>query len=445
MSATGLSWTGIARLGLVQAALGAVVVLATSTMNRVMAVEIGLPAVIPGALVALHYGIQVLRPRMGYGSDVGGRCTPWIIGGMAMLALGGVGAALAIAAMGSSVAGGIFLAVIAFAMIGIGVGASGTSVLVLLSKLVAPERRGGAATIVWTMMIAGIAVTATTAGRFLDPFSSQRLLAVTGVVGGVVMAMTLWAVWRIERPDSERVEAQQPLEQQSFLGALRDVWDEPRARRFAVFVFVSMLAYSAQELILEPFAGAVFHLPPGATTRLTGLQHMGVLAGMLLVGFSGRRFGSMRIWTIAGCLGSALFIVGLAASGLFGEGWPLRTNLVLLGAANGIFAVSAIGSMIGLAHQGRSGRAGTRMGVWGAAQAVAFGLGGLLGSGSSDIARQILGSPVSAYACVFAAEAALFLLAAVQASRVFQAETTRAPGASRASQTTIAAQLQTQG
>ena len=97
----GLGWLGIVRLGLVQTALGAIVVLTTSTMNRVMVVELALPAMLPGALVALHYAVQMLRPRLGYGSDVGGRRTPWIIGGMALLALGGLGASTATALMGS--------------------------------------------------------------------------------------------------------------------------------------------------------------------------------------------------------------------------------------------------------------------------------------------------------------------------------------------------------
>jgi BCD family chlorophyll transporter-like MFS transporter len=94
-----LSWLGIVRLGLVQTALGAIVVLTTSTMNRVMVVELALPALLPGILVAIHYAIQVLRPRLGHGSDVGGRRTPWIVGGMATLSLGGVLASVAIAWM----------------------------------------------------------------------------------------------------------------------------------------------------------------------------------------------------------------------------------------------------------------------------------------------------------------------------------------------------------
>ena len=72
------------RLGLVQTALGAVVVLTTSTLNRVMVVELALPALLPGLLVALHYAVQITRPRMGHGSDTGGRRTPWIVGGLCL-------------------------------------------------------------------------------------------------------------------------------------------------------------------------------------------------------------------------------------------------------------------------------------------------------------------------------------------------------------------------
>ena len=68
---------------------------------------------------------------------------------------------------------------------------------------------------------------------------------------------------------------------------MAEVWSEPTARHFTIFVFVSMLAFSAQDLILEPFAGSVFGLTPGASTQLSGLQHGGVLLGMLTVAFAG--------------------------------------------------------------------------------------------------------------------------------------------------------------
>ena len=52
-------------------AIGAIVVLMTSTLNRLMIVELALPAVLPGCLVALHYGIQITRPNWGFRSDTG--------------------------------------------------------------------------------------------------------------------------------------------------------------------------------------------------------------------------------------------------------------------------------------------------------------------------------------------------------------------------------------
>ena len=182
MSTPTLSWFVILRLGLVQTGLGAIVVLTTSTLNRVMVVELAMPAILPGALVAIHYALQVFRPAWGHGSDLGARRTPWIVGGMAVLATGGLMASVATAWMATQPLFGIALAVIAFCLIGIGVGAAGTSLLVLLAKRTDDKRRAAAATIVWVMMIAGFIVTTGVAGQMLDPFSPSRLIVVSGSV-----------------------------------------------------------------------------------------------------------------------------------------------------------------------------------------------------------------------------------------------------------------------
>ena len=442
MNAPALGWGGIARLGLVQAALGSIVVLATSTLNRVMVVELALPAIVPGALVALQYGVQVLRPVLGHGSDRGGRRTPWILGGMAVLALGGIGAAAATGLMVEHRIPGLVMAVLAYALIGVGVGACGTSLLVLLAKRVEPRRRAAAATIVWLMMMMGFVVTAGVAGHVLDPFSPARLLAVMAAACGLAMLVTVLAVSRIE---GARVEPTIDVVRSRFFDVLRQVWGEKQSRQFAIFVFVSMLAYSGQELILEPFAGHVFHLTPGASTSLAGVLHGGVLAGMLTVAVAasvvgGARLGSMRTWTIGGCAGSAAAILALACGGLLGEAWPLRSSVFVLGVANGAFAVSAIGAMMGLAANGREAREGVRMGMWGAAQAVAFALGGLVATSASDFARLALGTPQAAYGAVFAGEAILFLIAARLAQNVFAERATR-PGSPQVSGDMFAAQV----
>ena len=434
---TPLGWPGIVRLGLVQACLGSIVVLTTSTLNRVMVVELALPALLPGFLVALHYLVQVVRPRMGHGCDTGRRRTPWIVGGMALLALGGVAAAVATVWMGSDRVAGIALAVPAFLMIGIGVSASGTSLLVLLAKRVAAPRRAAAATTVWLMMIAGFAVTSGVAGKLLDPYSPMRLIVVTSAVSVLALCVTLIALWRLEgegevapAAQAHRAVAASP----AFRAAFGQVWSEPVARQFTVFIFLSMLAYSAQDLILEPFAGSVFGFTPGQSTQLSGVQHGGVLLGMLAATLAGRgaggnRFGSLRAWQVGGCVGSALALLGLVAAGFTGPAWPFKATVFMLGVANGAFSIAAIATMMRLAGEGRESREGVRMGLWGAAQAVAFGLGGLVGTGASDLARWLVGSPGVAYATVFAFEALLFVAAAVLAARLGHVPSPPAPRA----------------
>lgn len=428
-----LSWLGIVRMGLVQTGLGAIVVLTTSTLNRVMVVELALPAMLPGALVAIHYALQVFRPAWGHGSDRGARRTPWIIGGMAVLALGGFLAACATAWMATQPLFGVALAIVAFCLIGGGVGAAGTSLLVLLAKRTDEKRRAAAATIVWVMMIAGFIVTTAVGGHLLDPFSPLRLIQVSGGVSLIAMALTFIGVLGIEGKASAitTVTAQQAAPQGSFVDAFKEVWAEPQARRFAIFVFVSMLAYSAQDLILEPFAGAVFGFTPGETTKLSSMQHGGTLLGMAMVPILGALFpksrGNLQIWTVGGCIASAIALLGLSSAAIVGPSWPLRATVFALGVTNGAYAVAAIGSMMELVGAGGEHREGVRMGLWGAAQAIAFGIGGFIGTLASDLARLILGAPALSYAAVFAAEAGLFVVSAAMAIWVHRARAVPAP------------------
>ncbi|MEE4108701.1 MAG: BCD family MFS transporter [Halieaceae bacterium] len=425
----GLSWLGIIRLGLVQTCLGAIVVLTTSTINRIMVVELALPAMLPGILVAVHHAVQMSRPRFGHGSDIGGRTTGWIIGGMVLLAFGGVGAAAGTNLLASSTALGFLVCALSFTAIGLGASAAGTSLLVTLAKHVAPHRKAAAASIVWIMMIAGFAVTAGAAGHFLDPFSPARLLLVCGSVSALAVLVTLVATFRVEprTPLQSAADLAAPRHHGRFGTALREVWEERDARRFTIFVFVSMLAYSAQDLILEPFAGTVFGMTPGQSTQLAGVQHGGVLCGMLIVAATTlmRRNASLvvlRAWSVGGCLASAGALVAIAIGGARAESWPLAGNVFLLGLANGAFAVAAIASMMTLAGRGTARREGLRMGIWGASQAIAFALGGFLGTVAIDVSRALISEAPAAYAVVFSAEAGLFVVAAIIGLRLRAAD-----------------------
>lgn len=112
---------------------------------------------------------------------------------------------------------------------------------------------------------------------------------------------------------------------------------------------------------------------------------------------------------------------------MIGEGYPLKLTVFALGLFNGAFSIAAIASMMKLAGEGRGGREGTRVGLWGAAQAIAFGAGGLLGAAASDLARALIDSPGFAYGAVFFTEALLFLIAAKLAMQIGTPQTTVTP------------------
>jgi BCD family chlorophyll transporter-like MFS transporter len=435
-ASAGFGWLGIARIGLVQASIGALVMMATTVLNRLMVVEFALAAAIPAGLVAWHYAVQLGRPLWGHGSDKGGNRTLWIIGGVALLAAAMLLATQATLMLGTSPALGFTLAVIAYSLIGVGVGAGGTSALALLASGVAPQRRAAAAALTWIMMVAGIVASAITVGKLIQPFSPERLLLVAGGLALVMVSITALATFRLERQAGQFGHAAEGGEAPDFGAAIREIWNEAAARRFTIFIFVSMIAFSMQDLILEPFAGLVFGMAPGESTQLGGQHQGGILIGMIVTGiggsaFSQRRPDGLRLWVIGGCLLSAVGLGALGLAAVNGPPWPLGINVFVLGLGNGIFAVAAIGAMMGLAGAGEKTREGVRMGVWGASQAIAFGLGGLIGAVGVDLARKALGEDGAAFQLVFAIEAAAFVLAALLAVKATGGAAVRASMANR--------------
>ena len=236
-----------------------------------MVVEQALPALVPGLLLGLHHALQSTRPRMGHGTDRGARHTPWILGGMAVLALGSVLAALATVQMGASFVPGLLLAVLGFTMIGLGVSAAGTSLLALLAKRVADGRQAGAATVVWVMMIMGFIVTRRLGGPHAGAVFGPPLAAGDRHGGGrclgaghggalgfgtrpgprcrpVPVGIPGPAGLRPLPPALPPTEAADAL---AFKAALAAVWADPVARRFSVFVFLSDFALGGLRLTLS--------------------------------------------------------------------------------------------------------------------------------------------------------------------------------------------------
>jgi BCD family chlorophyll transporter-like MFS transporter len=323
---------------------------------------------------------------------------------------------------------GIAAAVPSFLLIGLGIGAAGTNLLALLSTRVSAERQAPAGSLVWIMMIFGLALTGITAGQLLDPYSHGRLVTVTLSVSAVALALTLLGVWGQERGKAREIAPRDG----DFRAVLAELWGDPRVRVFTIFVFASMLAYNLQDLILEPFAGHVFGLTVGESTKLGGMHHGGALAGMLAVLLGGTLLARwvtvpLRVWVVGGCLLSGLALMGLAWGGTQAETWPLGINIFTLGLANGAFAVAAIGAMMGLAREGGGGREGVRMGLFGAAQAIAFGVGSFAGTAMVDVMRLLVPRDALAYGSVFAFEGFVFLVAAALALRLSSPNAEAAP------------------
>ncbi len=412
-------FTAVLRLGVVQACMGALIVLITATMNRVMVVELGLPALIPGVLVALHYAVQMwLRPRMGHFADQHGHLTRWIVLGMVMLAAGVTAIAMTLPMLRTAPAVGYPLIIAAFLLVGLGVSTAGTLLLTLLSLRVAPARHARAAATVWLCMIAGFILCTIVASTLLTPFSFETLVRCTMIIGAACVALTAVALIGLDTPRVAKVADR--TAGMPFPEALRLVWADPIARRFTCFVGLSMLAYSTQDLILEPFAGAVFGLTPGESTAISGVHQGGSLIGMLLTAMLSTRFGTLAGWARYGCLGSAVALLCIAISPMLDSLLMLKASLFALGVANGAFAIGAIGSMMSLSAAADQSQTGVRMGVFGASQAIAMAGGGMLGAGASDLMRAVLGSDQLGYGSVFAMEAALFVGAALLASAARQ-------------------------
>ena len=410
-----LGWGGIVRLCLANAAIGGLSALPVNLFNRLMTVELALPAILPGLLVALHYAVQLSRPAWGHRSDAKGGRTPFILGGIALVGAGVTGVAWGIGLADESAALALGIWAVSYIAIGLGIGAAGTSFLALLAMATETARKGAAATIAWLWLIAGAIVTSIGTGIALEPYSPERLLNVVAVVCLLALAVAALATLGVEKQLDPVPEPAPP----TLKAGLAEAMADPMARAFTGFVFLSILAFYLSELVLEPFAGHVHGLSPEDSTKLSGGKDGAALLGMISAGaLSTFGIGSLRVWAVIGCVTSAVGLIGL------GIGAPLVPSTVVLGLGNGLFVVGAIGSMMRLAAE-TPGAAGTRMGIFGASQAIAAGLAGLLATGTLDVARTAL-SDSAAYGVVFGVEAVLFLAAAVVAARLLHINRTGA-------------------
>ena len=435
-----MNWFSILRLGLVQLCIGSSVVIPLSTLNRLMKVELALPATIAGFLIALHYAVQLTRVNWGYLSDKTQNRSQWIIFGMLILGIGGVLASVSIPLIESNFAYGIMLALFSYTLIGFGVGAAGTPLLALLASYSSKSQKGFAASITFLMMILGLAITGITAGIILDPYSHQKLIKITASLAIITNIFSYLSLKNLEKSLRNNAVACTPNAisyDVPFLTGIKKIWMEREARLFTIFIFISMGAFSMQDPILEPFAGEVFGYAVGESTKLDGFHKIGTLIGIILIvlclskfriGFrsfsivKNERLGSEKFWLITGCLFSALSLFIISLLGLtFRDPGILNSVVFLFGISNGVFTAGILGTMLHLASRGSGdNNTGTRMGIWGAAQAYATMIAVFFSTVLVDILGLMMNSLPSVYGIVFLTAASFFIAAAFLGSLIIR-------------------------
>jgi MFS transporter, BCD family, chlorophyll transporter len=377
------------RLALFQVSVGMALVLLNGTLNRVTVVELGVPVWLVSLMVSLPLVFAPLRALVGFRSDhhrsaLGWRRVPYIwmgtllqFGGLAIMPFALL--VLSGGAQGPAVAGPLG-AGLAFLLVGAGLHITQTAGLALATDLAPPETRARAVALLYVMLLLGMVGSSILFGELLDDFSQMRLIQVIQGAALATMGLNLIALWKQEPRDPSRTRGERTIP--PFAQAWSDFLKGGRSGRLLVSVALGTAGFSMQDILLEPYGGAVLGLGVGATTGLTAL-----LAGGTLLAFA---IASRRLargadpYRLAG-LGALTGIFAFAAvvlSAPLGSVPLFRAGTFLIGLGGGLFAVGTLTAAMGLARNGESGLA---LGAWGAVQATAAGLAIALGGALRDL------------------------------------------------------------
>ena len=394
----GLPMPQLLRMSLFQVSVGMASVLLLGTLNRVMIVELSVPAMIVALMVALPVLIAPFRALLGFRSDthrsaIGWKRVPylwfgslWQMGGLAimpfaLLVLGGQ------QAVGPAWAGEV-LAVLAFVMTGAGLHMVQTAGLALASDRADEATRPRVVALLYVAFLVGMGLSAVIVGWLLRDFAPLRLVRVVQGAALVGLALNLVALWRQEKmAPMSRAERAAPRPR------FRDAWSDyasgGQAGRLLAVVALGTLAFQMQDVLLEPYGGEVLGLPVGATTMLTAVWATGAFAGFVLAGR--RLMRGSNPYRIAG----AGLLVGIAAfcavifAAPTGSVPLFYTGAAGIGFGGGLFSVATLTAAMTMPVRGASGR-GLALGAWGAAQASAAGaaiaLGGAIRDGAGTLA-----------------------------------------------------------
>lgn len=261
------------------------------------------------------------------------------------------------------------------------------------------------------MLLLGMVGSAATFGLLLAHFSEVRLIQVIQGTALASMVLNVAALWKQEPRDPSRTASNTP--RPSFRDAWLDFNRTGQARRRLVALGLGTIAFSMQDVLLEPYGGQILGLSVGTTTTLSAVLATGGLCGFgLAARLLGRGTDPYRLAAFGTLIGltafsAVIFSAPLTSLALF----ALGTALIGFGA--GLFAHCTLTAAMGTA---RPGQIGLALGIWGAVQASAAGsavaLGGLIRDGVSALAvsgrlGEALANPATGYSVVYHIEIAL--------------------------------------
>ncbi len=405
------------RLGLFQMAAGGLSVLFLGVLNRVMRVELGLDLLVVGLLVGGgHYLGALVAIPFGHFSDIhsigGYRRTFYIalgvtLAGLILVLSPWVVRWLALAPTPLNVSA----AFIFFLLEGVATFVAGTAYLSLIASRTTSKERGPATALVWTLMMVGIIITGIGAATFMHTYTFDRMVSLFAIGFAAAMLLAVIALWRQE--PRNRTESGPPS--QSLRTALALLLHSQQSRRFAIFLMVGMFSYFMQDVILEPFGGEVFLLPPSETTRFNAYMGVGLVSGMLVGGMRLIPRMGKRGVTGFGCWIMIGAFAGLAASGFLQSARMLAAIITMLGLGAGFFTVGSVSLMMDMTS---SQHTGLFVGTWTLVQALAKGPASLLSGGLQGAFLAVGALPGQAYGAVFTLEATGLLLAILLLRRV---------------------------
>lgn len=409
-----LRWIHYIRLAGFPLGLGLMLVLVSGTLNRVMIVELELPAALVGLFFAVSLAVAPARAWMGYFSDahpVGGRRRePYIALGAIVAGLGVIGATLIVtnvAAVGIVLAGGTLTAFLAYAL---GYTLASNSFEALLADVFHGDQRPRAVTIYKVAMFTGLFTGALALGRLLDPYDESRLVAIVIGIAALFAGLAALAVVRQEPRGAAIGALSRQAAEVPFREAIRAVvLDNSQGRRFFVLVVLSVLGTLAQDVLLEPYGALVLDMRVAQTTRLTAIWGAGTILAMIASGsWLIQRVGYLSALRVGLALNVAVF-AGFILAGWLGSPALFRGLVFALGLGTGL---SMAGLLTAVIEHTTTARAGLMMGVWGMAAEFGQTMGGVLGGAVVDVVRWLTGGDaLIAYGTVFALEGALLVIA----------------------------------